>query len=183
VLRTCFELEAAGWKGRERTAVVCVPAAWNFYLQQARQLAACEQLRVAILRFDGRPIAFEFGWEANGVRAVLKVGFDEAFGRFSPGQLLRYLLLEQLFAEGCTRAVDYMGPVTSATATWATNECAYGRLVCAFSGLRARAVVAGLRYAAPILRRIRRKARPEQVAARPNVEPLEAAEVPAGAAE
>jgi CelD/BcsL family acetyltransferase involved in cellulose biosynthesis len=183
VLRACFELEAGGWKGRQRTAVLCVPKAWNFYLRQARQLAACGELRVAILHFDRRPIAFEYGWEAKGVRAVLKVGFDEASGRFSPGQLLRYLLLEELFGDPTLRMLDYMGPSTDATAHWATDAYARGRVVCSFSSLAGRAAIAGLRYGGPLVRKIRRRAASEPLARPCGVDADAAAEVSAGAAQ
>lgn len=183
VLRTCFELEAAGWKGRRRSAVLCVPGAWDFHLRQARQLAAWGELRIAILNFDARPIAFEYGWEAKGVRAVLKVGFAEAFGRLSPGQLLRYLLLEELFNEGYVRTIDYMGPITDATVAWATDEYHLGRVACSFSSLAGRAAIAALHYGGPLVRRIRPTARPTQSSPRPNRAEPEPAEVAVGACE
>jgi len=155
LLRECFELEAAGWKGRKASAVLKVPAAWSFFLRQARELASAGELSIAALRHQGRLIAFEYGWQCRHVRAVLKIGYDESFARLSPGQLLRYHLLSELFAEGATRAVDYVGPVSDATAAWATDRYDVGRVVLAAGGVFAAAAVTGSRYGAPLIRRLR----------------------------
>jgi CelD/BcsL family acetyltransferase involved in cellulose biosynthesis len=143
VLRSCFEVEATGWKGRRQSAVLCVAGAWEFYAAQARQLARAGQLSIAILRHGRWPVAFEYGWRAAGAYSVLKVGYHEAFGEFSPGQLLRYWLLSELFAEGQLGEVDFLGPICPATARWATGSYPVERQLAALGSALSRAAVRG----------------------------------------
>jgi CelD/BcsL family acetyltransferase involved in cellulose biosynthesis len=158
LLEPCFELEAAGWKGRESSAVLNVREAREFFVRQARELAAAGELNICLLRQGGRLIAFEYGWNCRGVRAVLKIGYDESAAWLSPGQLLRCRLLEQLLAEEQSRWIDYVGPASEATAAWATHRYDVGRVVLATSGVFAGAAVAGSRYGGPLVRRLRGEA-------------------------
>jgi CelD/BcsL family acetyltransferase involved in cellulose biosynthesis len=154
LLRACFEVEASGWKGAGASAVLRVPGVWEIYLNQARQLAAWGQLRVAVLRLAGKCIAFEYGWQGKGVLTVLKVGYDEQFGPLSPGQLLRYLLLERLFAQRSAQWIDYSGPISTATAQWATHQYEKGRIAVG-AGLAGRVALAARRHGGPLWRKLR----------------------------
>jgi CelD/BcsL family acetyltransferase involved in cellulose biosynthesis len=157
VLQTCFEIEARGWKGQAEGAVLRADGMWDFFLEQARQLATWQELSITMLRLDGSPIAFEYGWRAKSVLAALKVAYDETHQRLSPGQLLRYLLIEQLHDDRSVRRIDYLGPVTKATAQWATHGYDVGRVMVAVSGLGSRAAIAGYRYGRPLVHRLRRQ--------------------------
>ncbi|MBI3840182.1 MAG: GNAT family N-acetyltransferase [Planctomycetia bacterium] len=146
LLKTCFEIEARGWKGRARSAVLNVPGAWEFYLRQAKQLAAWGQLNLTLLTHEARPIAFEYGWRSQGVYFSPKVGYDEAFHRFSPGQLLRFRLLGQFHEQPGVHSIDFLGPSTAATSKWATDQYSIDRVVVAARGPFSRAVVAAYRH-------------------------------------
>ncbi len=156
LLRECFELEASGWKGRARGAVLNVPVAWDFYQRQARQLAAWRQLSVNVLQHQGRPIAFEYGWRSKGVYCTPKVGYDEAFGQLAPGQLLRYRLIEQLHQERDVKWIDFLGPASPATSKWATGHYAIDRVVVSLGGGLGRAIVAVCRRYWPLAQKMRR---------------------------
>jgi CelD/BcsL family acetyltransferase involved in cellulose biosynthesis len=86
---------------------------------------------LSFLDLDDRAIAFEYGWLSKGVYHSLKVGFDEAYARLSPGQLLRCLMLKRFFAEGEVSIVDYLGPLSDATGKWATRAYPVSRLIMA----------------------------------------------------
>ena len=129
LLRRGFEVECRSWKGAEGTAVLKSPDVFEFYCRQARQLAEWGQLQLTYLELGGRAIAFEYGWNAKGVYCSPKVGYDEEFRRLTPGQLLRYELLERFFADPDQRRFDFGGPLADATAKWATSTYSIGRLV------------------------------------------------------
>ena len=84
-------------------------------------------------------VAFEYGYSAKGRHFIAKVGFDEAFSRFSPGQLLRRVHYEELIETGSSDTIDYLGPLTEATGKWATNRYRLGVLSIAPSPWLARA--------------------------------------------
>jgi hypothetical protein len=131
LLREGFEVEHRSWKGREGTSVLTSPEAWQFYLRQGTRLAEHGNLELAFLRFRGQSIAFEYGWTAQGVYYTPKVGFDDGFARFSPGQLLRYFALQNAFANRERRAIDFLGPLSDATSKWITASYPISRLVVA----------------------------------------------------
>lgn len=129
LLRRGFEIENSGWKGRAGSSALTSPDVFAFYLEQARQIAALGQLQITFLEVAGQAIAFEYGWNAKGIYHSFKVGYDEAFARLSPGQLLRLHLLRRLFADPTQRAVDFIGPLTDATAKWSTSTYPVGRFL------------------------------------------------------
>ena len=131
LLREGFEVEHRSWKGAAGSSVLANPEMWQFYLRQAAELARYGELELAFLRHAGRAIAFEYGWSLRGMYYTPKVGFDSEYSRFSPGQLLRYLLLKNAFSRPDRVAVDFLGPLAEATAKWITKTYPISRLVVA----------------------------------------------------
>ena len=131
LLRRGFEVENRGWKGAAGTSVLRHPDVLDFFVRQAESLARAGELELVFLHHQGRPIAFEYGWTARGAYCSLKVGYDEAYGHLSPGQLLRCHHLEQMHGDPTRRLVDYLGPIVDATARWSTQTYTVGRLAIA----------------------------------------------------
>ncbi|MGA2797885.1 MAG: GNAT family N-acetyltransferase [Thermoguttaceae bacterium] len=134
-MRRALEIENLGWKGRSGGSVVSVPGMSEFFIRQARQLAAWGQLELAFLHCGGRPIAFCYGQIAKGVFHSAKVGYDPRYARFSPGQLLRYFLLERFYAEPGRAAIDFLGPMTESHAHWRPDTYTVARFAVALSPL------------------------------------------------
>lgn len=159
LLRRGFEVEQRSWKGAAGTAVLQSPRAFEFYCRQARALAAAGHLQLVFLEHAGQAIAFEYGWSAKGTYFSPKVGYDEAFGQLSPGQLLRYQLFERFHADPDLHLVDFNGPLAEATARWATRDYAVSRLLVGARGPMARGRVAAYRALYPRLLAVRRRLR------------------------
>jgi CelD/BcsL family acetyltransferase involved in cellulose biosynthesis len=87
-LERFFGLEAAGWKGRDGTAITADPRARAFYEDAARRLAVRGAFRAHLLEIGGRPVAGELCAQAGPSLLVQKIAFDEALERVSPGHLL-----------------------------------------------------------------------------------------------
>jgi CelD/BcsL family acetyltransferase involved in cellulose biosynthesis len=131
LLQEGFDVEHRSWKGREGSSVRASPTMADFYLRQATQLAQWGNLELTFLRHQGKAIAFEYGWSVRGVYFTPKVGFDDDYSRFSPGQLVRYLVLQDAFSRTDRRAVDFLGPLSDATAKWVTRTYPISRLIVA----------------------------------------------------
>lgn len=131
LLKRGFEVEDRSWKGTEGTSVLRTPGGFDFYLRQAELLNARGELQLVFLEHAGRPIAFEYGWLAKQTYFSPKVGYDDEFAAFRPGQLLRMKLYEEFHAHGDCRRVDYLGPLSEATARWCNAEYEISRLVIA----------------------------------------------------
>jgi len=123
-----FDIENRSWKGARGTSVLRSPGMFAFYLGQARALARYGELELALLKLDDRPIAFAYGMCAKGVYRSYKVGYDPEFAPFSPGQLLRYRLLERFFRDERYRGVEYITP-TPAHLRWRPELYPIGRLL------------------------------------------------------
>jgi CelD/BcsL family acetyltransferase involved in cellulose biosynthesis len=117
-MRRGLEIEDLGWKGAGGSSVLKTPGMEAFFLQQAELLAQEKQLELAFLESAGRPIAFAYGQTAKGVFHSAKIGYDPALAECSPGQLLRYFLLERFFHEAGRKALDFLGPLTESHAAW-----------------------------------------------------------------
>lgn len=108
VLEEGLAIEASGWKGRRGTAIACDPATLRFYRRVADWAAAHGWLLLTMLRVDGRMIAFSFGFDHDGVVSGLKIGYDEAHARLSPGLHLIHRTFDLALA-GPTREMDLLG--------------------------------------------------------------------------
>jgi CelD/BcsL family acetyltransferase involved in cellulose biosynthesis len=139
-----FAVEDRSWKGTgTNSSVLKTPGLIDYYIRQAQEAAAHGQLQLVFLEFNGQPIAFEYGWLAKGTYFTPKVGYDEAFARFTPGQLLRYLLYEKLNAEREVHNVDFAGELSNATAKWTTETYPIGRVVVGCGSLSSRWLLTG----------------------------------------
>lgn len=93
-------LEQGGWKGREGTALACVPHGEAFF---RRILAAAwdeGRLQFRRLDVDGRPVAMLVNFLCPPGSFSFKTAFDEGFGQFSPGVLLQIENLDVLDRPG-----------------------------------------------------------------------------------
>jgi CelD/BcsL family acetyltransferase involved in cellulose biosynthesis len=95
-----FRVEALSWKGAQGTAIASDPRTRAFYEAVARWASARGWLRLAFLRVDGRAIAFQFDFEAGRTYYSLKIGYDPAFDRYSPGKLLAYAMVARAVSTG-----------------------------------------------------------------------------------
>jgi CelD/BcsL family acetyltransferase involved in cellulose biosynthesis len=102
-LREAFMVEGSGWKSEGGTAIASRPETRLFYEGIARWAARRGMLRLCFLRLDDAPIAVDYALEDNGVRFILKGGFDVEHARQSPGSLLLESGLEDAFAAGLER--------------------------------------------------------------------------------
>lgn len=88
-------LEAAGWKGRERTAMAIDRYRAAFAREAVNGLAGRDLCRIHSLTLDGRLIASLIVFVEAGVAYTWKTAYDEGFSTFSPGTLLMIELTRQ----------------------------------------------------------------------------------------
>lgn len=180
LLQRGFEVEDRSWKARSASSVLRSPGMFEFYVRQATELSRQGQLALAYLTHRGAVVAFEYAWLAKGVLHPLKVGYDETFAELTPGQLLRTKLLEQLHTAGQCRLIDYLGPITPATAKWSTRTYTVSRLAIALGGPLSHSALRAACHWAPRLKAMRQRWKSPQLtvaeeSAEANVEPAELA--------
>lgn len=149
------EIEDRSWKGAAGTSILRAPHIFEWYLDQVRRLAGDRHLQLTFLKHSGQPIAFEYGYRAKGTYFSHKVGYDAAYATFSPGQLLREMLIEQFFAGSDIQLVDFWGPLSDATEKWATDQYRVGKMWIAPQRLLSRLALAGYAALRPAWHRLR----------------------------
>jgi CelD/BcsL family acetyltransferase involved in cellulose biosynthesis len=117
-LREGLELERAGWKGRNGTAIAVDPRVARFYGQVVASAAESSRLSLAFLRLNGRAIAFHLDLVDDGVLYGLKGTYAEDLGQFSPSRILRHERIKQAFADGVGR-YEFLGADEPYKADWA----------------------------------------------------------------
>ncbi len=118
-----FAVEGSGWKDARGTAIASSPVTRRFYTDIAARAAATDSLRLAFLRVDGAAVAFQLNLEHDGVWYFLKGGFDPAFGRYAPGQLLIRHVLRHVFDAGLSR-YEFLGGDERYKLSWTSTSSA-----------------------------------------------------------
>lgn len=95
-----LSLEASGWKGAQGTAIKQDASLVRFYASLVAAFGRAGDCEINLLRVGGRNVAGDIALLAGGTWNQLKMGYDEEFGRHSPG----YLLLEGIFGRLCDDA-------------------------------------------------------------------------------
>jgi hypothetical protein len=91
-VRRTFEdflmLEAAGWKGRRRTALLSHTPDANFSRAMIAALAAEGRAHIYALSLDAKPLSMQIVLRAGPAAFTWKTAYDESLRDFSPGMLL-----------------------------------------------------------------------------------------------
>jgi CelD/BcsL family acetyltransferase involved in cellulose biosynthesis len=120
-LEEAFRVEAAGWKGREGTALAADERRRVFFTRYAEAAADAGILRLAFLRVGGRTAAIQLATECGGRFWLLKVGYDEEFKRSSPGTLLMLETIRYAAVRGL-ESFELLGRVEPWTRMWTEQE-------------------------------------------------------------
>ncbi len=88
-------LEAAGWKGRERTAMAIDRYRAAFAREAVHRLAEQDMCRIHTLTLDGRAIASLIVFLEAGCAYTWKTAYDETLANWSPGTLLMIEVTKQ----------------------------------------------------------------------------------------
>ncbi len=103
-----LRVEGAAWKVAHGTAIASDAATLSFYRSVARWAADAGILRLAFLRADGRPLAFDFCLEQDGSHYLLKTGFDPGARALAPGIMIRWEMIARAFSEGLA-SYEFLG--------------------------------------------------------------------------
>ncbi|MFS8045462.1 GNAT family N-acetyltransferase [Rhizobium sp. BR 314] len=87
-------LEASGWKGKKRTALVTDRHHAAFAREAISNLAAIDAVRIHTIDLNGKAIASMIVLIMGGEAYTWKTAYDEAYARYSPGKLLMGELTE-----------------------------------------------------------------------------------------
>jgi CelD/BcsL family acetyltransferase involved in cellulose biosynthesis len=139
-----LELEQAGWKGANGSALACAPETQKLFRSALQGAAKAAKLELLTLRLDGRAIAMLANFLTPPGAFSFKTAFDEHYARFSPGVLLQVENLALLEREGiawCDSCAAQDHPMIDSI--WSGRR-AIGRYSVAIGGPAKRAAFAAL---------------------------------------
>lgn len=153
-LQDGLRIEAAAWKGRSGTAMSSRPDVERFYTRLATRAARLGALRLLFLTAGRARIAFAYALFHRDKLYVLKAGYDPAYARYSPYNLLCYLVFQDGFARGL-REYEFLGGNEPWKLDWTQDTRPHYWLFVFPRGLRARLLYAIKFSVVPALQRQR----------------------------
>jgi CelD/BcsL family acetyltransferase involved in cellulose biosynthesis len=121
LLAMALSIESRSWKGEQKTALLHDDYRRPFYLEYAKAACRAGLLRLCFLRLGGQPVAMQIAVQSAGALWLLKVGYDGAFARCSPGTLLIRETIRYAAATGL-RSYEFLGDVEPWTQVWTQHE-------------------------------------------------------------
>jgi CelD/BcsL family acetyltransferase involved in cellulose biosynthesis len=149
-----LRLEGAAWKEAHGSSILSRPETRRFYAEVARWAADHGLLRLAFLRLDEVPLAFDYCLEGRNAHYLLKTGYDPGHRSDAPGMLMRYEMIRRAYALGLDQ-YEFLGSDQPWKLEW-TDVCHDRALVRAYppnaSGI---AAWMARSYAAPLAKKAR----------------------------
>lgn len=121
LLDEAYAVEAASWKGREKTALRFDARLGEFYRRYAAAAAERGMLRLCFLRIGGDAAAMQLAVVAGNRFWLLKIGYADEFARCSPGVLLMVETIRYA-AQAGLRSYEFLGASKSWIRHWTELE-------------------------------------------------------------
>ena len=115
-----YELEASGWKGEERSAILAKTSTRQFYTEITKNAGQLNYLSMYFLELDDQLLAAHLGLSYRRTYYSPKLAYNEAFKEFAPGHLIISEILKDLATRGID-TYDITGPDDEWKMRW-TNE-------------------------------------------------------------
>jgi len=151
-------IEAASWKGRDGVGIFGTAAGLTFFGHVAMRFAARGWLDIGVLRLNGAPISYRFGFRFRGVFYDYNLAFEPAYAALSPGRILLEEMIVSSLAQGLV-AIDASRSSEAEPhllADWTTQALTHSELWLYRTTARARALYWLRTRLRPALQRLRR---------------------------
>jgi len=153
-LEDIFMVSAKSWKHRVGTAITDSASSRTFYNEVSRTMARRGWVELWLMRDSNRPIAFEYHIRYNGTSYPIRADYDEDYGELSPGSVLEYHILKELFSDPTVRQYNSCGHTYRYLLNW-TSELREHFTVQVFNRRIFSQFIHGIEYRAiPFLRRV-----------------------------
>ncbi len=136
-LEQAIAISRKSWKGRLGKDMGGTRQRLEFYSQIAQAFMHDGRVRIWLLRHRDQAIAFEYALIDRGHLLLLAIDYDQDFAEFSPGTLLRSLVLEQLVDTGLSY-YDFSGTNYDYKLHWTRNVRPHSQFWIFHDGLKSR---------------------------------------------
>jgi CelD/BcsL family acetyltransferase involved in cellulose biosynthesis len=121
-------IEASGWKGRQGSALRKNDRLRRFFYLYAKSAQRNQILRICFLSVDTQNVAAIMGLECANRFWDLKVGYDEAWAKFSPGTQLSMETIKYAHEKGLD-GYEFLGTFEPWQEAWTEKVRRYDTLV------------------------------------------------------
>ena len=108
VFNNFLQLEDRGWKGNNGSSILKREHLRNLYSALTKTKKECFKMVNFSLHLDETLISSSLCFQSQDRLYVFKIAYDEVYGKYSPGLLLRLYELEYCFKQGVTK-YDFSG--------------------------------------------------------------------------
>lgn len=120
-LGALFDLHTRRWERRGLPGLVGDAVTRRFHTDVCRRMLAAGALRMYALRIAGRFVAVFYGFAHHGTTYYYLSGYDTAFEKLSPGQLIVAHAIRRAIAEGAT-AFDFLRGAEAYKYAWGAAD-------------------------------------------------------------
>ncbi|MFQ5354044.1 MAG: GNAT family N-acetyltransferase, partial [Thermodesulfobacteriota bacterium] len=100
-LKRAFEIGQKGWKHANiNNSISSTEENRLFYSTLAKSMSPLGGIDIWLLNFEGVDIAFEYHVRSNGNIVALTADFDESYRRLSPGSVIDFHIMREIFRSG-----------------------------------------------------------------------------------
>ncbi len=121
-VRRYGDLESAGWKGENGTAIHADNKQGKFYAKILENFAHENNSRVYNLYLDNQLISSRLTIKQNGIMVILKTTYDERYAKYAPGKLLLYFIIKNAFEKGELDLIEFYTRATTDQLQWCTHH-------------------------------------------------------------
>lgn len=121
LLEEIYRVEAAGWKGRDKTAMLYDQRLGEFYRRYTSAANDRGMLRLCFLRIAGEAAAAQLAVVTGDRFWLFKIGYSEKFARYSPGVLLMLETIRYAVQAGL-KSYEFLGAAEPWIRNWTTLE-------------------------------------------------------------
>ena len=136
-LATCYEISKKSWKGQQGVDMGGSERRTKFYNLITEAAIKNGWINIWQLKFGERIIAFEYAFADSGYVMPVAADYDPQYRHFSPGAVLRSLILERLCSRGM-EIYDFAGTVYDYKLYWTKSVRPHSQFWLFHSGLKSR---------------------------------------------
>ena len=104
-LQLFYDMEAGGWKGKAKSAIISDPHSRRFFDEIVRQAERFGHLCLYTLELDSKPIAAHIGFTYRGRYWAAKSTYDENYRDYAPGHVIVKAILRDCAERGISEYV------------------------------------------------------------------------------
>ena len=130
VVQRFFDLEASGWKGKGKSAILSDARSLQFFDEAAREAEKFKYLKLYYLELNGKLISAHFGMNYRDRYYAPKIAYEEAYREYRVGHLILSKIMRECAQQGI---VEYpMGVLEEWKTEW-TKESTRRTFQCIFN--------------------------------------------------